>query len=161
MAPTKLRPHPALTPWHRRGGIQRQIRCFVRCAKLAQQSRLATAWRSWGSEGYLINQFLCSPPTSALGPLGRQLGEPHALRAEIVRRTREAVGPNFILIFRPSMIDLVPEGGTGKRLCNWPGPGAGLRHPSTPASAGTRPRVPTIATSVPRAAALRLADQAR
>jgi 2,4-dienoyl-CoA reductase (NADPH2) len=68
---------------------------------------------------------------------------------------REAVGKDFILIYRLSMLDLIPEGSNGwaEVVPNWPRPSRRRRDPSsTPASAGMRRACPTIATSVPRAA---------
>jgi 2,4-dienoyl-CoA reductase (NADPH2) len=75
------------------------------------------------------------------------------LPVEIVRRTREAVGPDFILIYRLSMIDLVPGGSSWDEMVHlarrWPRGGASIINTGI---GWHEARVPTIATSVPRAA---------
>jgi 2,4-dienoyl-CoA reductase (NADPH2) len=61
------------------------------------------------------------------------------LPVEVVRRVRAAVGPDFIMIYRISLIDLVPDGRPGPRWCSWPKPSRRrARRCSTPGSAGTR-----------------------
>ncbi|MDI7059666.1 NADPH-dependent 2,4-dienoyl-CoA reductase, partial [Pseudomonas aeruginosa] len=64
-----------------------------------------------GSEGYFINQFLVQHTNQRTDRWGGSYENRMRLPVEIVRRVREAVGPNFIIIYRLSMLDLV-EGGS-------------------------------------------------
>lgn len=64
-----------------------------------------------GSEGYLINQFLVSRTNGRTDKWGGSFENRCRLAKEIVRRTRFAVGEEFIIIFRLSMLDLVKDGG--------------------------------------------------
>ncbi len=106
-----------------------------------------------GSEGYFINQFLVTHTNRRTDQWGGAYANRMRLPVEIVRRTREAVGPDFIIIYRLSMLDLIPDGST------WAEVGQLAR---AIAAAGAtiintgigwhEARVPTIATSVPRAA---------
>jgi 2,4-dienoyl-CoA reductase (NADPH2) len=92
-----------------------------------------------GSEGYLINQFIAQQTNFRDDQLGRQLREPHPLRGRDGARVHAATGPNFIIIFRLSMLDLVEGGSTWDeivQLAKAIEPPA--RRSSTPASAGTR-----------------------
>ena len=144
---TPFRPR-ALTQW----GVRRTIGAYVRCAELAQRANYDGV-EIMGSEGYLINQFVV-PQTNHRddewgGPFENRMRFP----VEIVRRTREAVGPKFIIIYRLSMLDLV-DGGS-----NWDEIVALAR--AVEAAGATiintgigwhEARIPTIATMVPRAA---------
>ncbi|NMS25163.1 NADPH-dependent 2,4-dienoyl-CoA reductase, partial [Vibrio parahaemolyticus] len=65
-----------------------------------------------GSEGYLINQFLAGCTNQRTDEWGGSYDKRMRFAVEIVQRTREAVWPDFILIFRLSMLDLVPGGST-------------------------------------------------
>ena len=91
------------------GGIMRQIRAFVRCATLAREAGYDGV-EIMGSEGYLINQFLVTHTNQRTDDRGGSYANRMRLAVEIVRRTREAVGPDFILIYRLSLIDLIPGG---------------------------------------------------
>src|SRR5262249_32729827 len=105
------------------------------------------------SEGYLINQFLVRATNRRTDQWGGSYENRMRLAVEIVRRVREAVGPDFILIYRISMIDLVPEGSTWEEV---------VQLAKAVAAAGAtilntgigwhEARIPTIVTSVPRAA---------
>jgi 2,4-dienoyl-CoA reductase (NADPH2) len=133
-------------------GIERQIRAFVRCASLAREAGYDGV-EVMGSEGYLINQFLVSHTNQRSDAWGGSVDKRMRLAVEIVRRIREAVGADFILVYRISLIDLIPDGSS------WPEVLA-LARAITAAGATIlntgigwhEARVPTIATSVPRGA---------
>src|SRR5690606_14247992 len=78
-------------------GIERQIRAFVRCAGRARDAGYDGV-EIMGSEGYLINQFLVSHTNQRRDDWGGEYGQRMRLAVEIVQRTREAVGHDFILI---------------------------------------------------------------
>jgi 2,4-dienoyl-CoA reductase (NADPH2) len=106
-----------------------------------------------GSEGYLINQFLSRQTNQRSDEWGGDYSQRMRLPLEIVARTREAVGPDFILIYRLSMIDLVPGGSSWDEVMTLGK--AVARGGATLINTGIgwhEARVPTIATSVPRAA---------
>ncbi|MCI0916184.1 NADPH-dependent 2,4-dienoyl-CoA reductase [Pseudomonas stutzeri] len=133
-------------------GIEKQIRDFATCASLAQQAGYDGV-EIMGSEGYFINQFLVAHTNHRTDRWGGSYENRMRLPVEIVRRVREAVGPNFIIIYRLSMLDLIEGGSTwdevvmlakaieqaGATLINT---GIGWHEA----------RIPTIATKVPRAA---------
>jgi 2,4-dienoyl-CoA reductase (NADPH2) len=133
-------------------GIERQIQAFVRCARLAREAGYDGV-EVMGSEGYLINQFLVTHTNHRTDAWGGAYENRMRLPVEIVARVREAVGNDFIVIYRLSMIDLIPDGSS------WPEAVALAR---AVAQAGAtiintgigwhEARVPTIATSVPRGA---------
>ena len=132
-------------------GIERTIRAFVRAAKLAQTAGYDGV-EIMGSEGYLINQFIAQHTNARTDEWGGSYENRIRFPIEIVRRTREAVGPDFVLIFRLSMLDLVPNGSTweevvmlAKRI-----EAAGATIINT-GIGWHEARVPTIATLVPRA----------
>jgi 2,4-dienoyl-CoA reductase (NADPH2) len=133
-------------------GIERQIRAFVRCAKLAREAGYDGV-EVMGSEGYFINQFLVTHTNRRNDQWGGPYENRMRLPVEIVGRVREAVGADFIIIYRLSMLDLIPEGSS------WP-EAVMLAKAVTQAGATIintgigwhEARVPTIATSVPRGA---------
>jgi 2,4-dienoyl-CoA reductase (NADPH2) len=133
-------------------GIERQIRAFVNCARRAQDAGYDGV-EIMGSEGYFINQFLVAHTNQRSDAWGGSYENRMRLPVEIVRRTREAVGRDFILIYRLSMIDLIPGGSTWPEVVQ-------LAHAVSQAGASIlntgigwhEARVPTIATSVPRRA---------
>ena len=110
---------------------------FVNCA-----GKAARRVRRRGNHGLrgLLHQPVSSPPHQpAHRPLGRRLHQRMQLPLEIVARTREAVGKDFTLIYRLSMIDLVPDGSTWDEVVQLGRPWRRAGPPSsTPASAGTR-----------------------
>jgi 2,4-dienoyl-CoA reductase (NADPH2) len=133
-------------------GIERQIRAFVRCAVLAREAGYDGV-EIMGSEGYFINQFIAAHTNRRTDRWGGSFENRCRLPVEIVRRTREAVGPDFILIFRLSMLDLVPDGSDWGEVVQLAQ--AVERAGATIINTGIgwhEARVPTIATSVPRAA---------
>ncbi len=142
-------------------GIESTIRDYVRCAKLARDAGYDGV-EVMGSEGYLLNQFLCARTNLRTDRWGGSIENRMRLPVEIVRRMREAVGEKFIIMYRHSLLDLV-EGGNSwddvvavaKALQQ-----AGV----TILNSGYgwhEARVPTIVTSVPRAAFAGLAGRLR
>ena len=133
-------------------GVERQIRAFVNCAVKAREAGYDGV-EIMGSEGYFINQFLALHTNQRTDECGGDYSNRMRLPVEIVARTREAVGPDFIIIYRLSMIDLVPGGSSwdevvtlGKAVAQG---GASIINTGI---GWHEARVPTIATSVPRAA---------
>ncbi|NDY90473.1 NADPH-dependent 2,4-dienoyl-CoA reductase [Ideonella livida] len=133
-------------------GIERQIRAFVRCAVLAREAGYDGV-EVMGSEGYFINQFIAACTNHRTDRWGGAYENRMRLPVEIVRRIREAVGPDFILIYRLSMIDLVPGGSTWDEVVQLAkaieAAGATILNTGI---GWHEARVPTIATSVPRGA---------
>lgn len=133
-------------------GVERQIRAFVNCAVKAREAGYDGV-EIMGSEGYFINQFLAKHTNHRDDQWGGDYSQRMRLPLEIVARTREAVGQDFIIIYRLSMIDLVPGGSSwdevvtlGKAVAQG---GASIINTGI---GWHEARVPTIATSVPRAA---------
>ena len=154
VAPSKLRAPinrftpRALTQW----GIRKTIADYARCARLAQKAGYDGV-EIMGSEGYLINQFIAPQTNQRTDQWGGSFENRIRLAVETVKATRAKVGPNFIIIFRLSMLDLV-EGGS-----NWEEVVALAK--AIEAAGATiintgigwhEARIPTIATMVPRAA---------
>ena len=138
----------ALTQW----GIRKTIGDYARCARLAQKAGYDGV-EIMGSEGYLINQFIAPQTNQRTDQWGGSFENRIRLAVETVKATRAKVGPNFIIIFRLSMLDLV-EGGS-----NWEEVVALAK--AIEAAGATiintgigwhEARIPTIATMVPRAA---------
>jgi len=154
VAPSRLQsPISPFTPYALSvGGIERQIRAFVRCAQLAREAGYDGV-EIMGSEGYLINQFLVTHTNQRTDDWGGSYANRMRLAVEIVRRTREAVGPDFILIYRLSLIDLIPDGSSWTEVVQLAkaveAAGATLINSGI---GWHEARVPTIATSVPRGA---------
>jgi 2,4-dienoyl-CoA reductase (NADPH2) len=133
-------------------GVERTLGAFVRCARLAQDAGYDGV-EIMGSEGYLINQFLVARTNRRTDAWGGSVANRQRFAIEIVRRTREAVGRDFILIYRLSMLDLVDEAQSWDEI-------VALARAVEAAGATLintgigwhEARVPTIPTSVPRAA---------
>jgi len=133
-------------------GIEKQIADIVTACARAREAGYDGA-EIMGSEGYFINQFLVKHTNKRTDRWGGSYENRMRLPVEIVRRARAAVGPDFILIYRLSMIDLVPDGSTHEEVVQ-------LAHAVEAAGATIintgigwhEARIPTIATSVPRAA---------
>ncbi|QNI02312.1 NADPH-dependent 2,4-dienoyl-CoA reductase [Halomonas sp. SH5A2] len=132
--------------------IEQQIADYVRCANLAQQAGYDGV-EVMGSEGYLINQFICQRTNQRDDEWGGDFERRIRFPIEIVQRIRAAVGDAFLFIFRLSMIDLVEEGSSWEEV-------VALGKAIEAAGADVintgigwhEARVPTIVTSVPRAA---------
>ena len=154
VAPSRIK--SPITPFTPRAlsdrGVERHIRDFATCAKLAREAGYDGV-EVMGSEGYLINEFLASRTNTRSGPWGGSFDNRLRFATEIVRRTREAVGRDFILIFRLSMLELV-EGGSD--LTEVITAAKAIEHAGASIlNTGIgwhESRIPTIATSVPRAA---------
>ena len=89
--------------------MQRQINCYVRAAILAKEAGYDGV-EIMGSEGYFINQFLCEHTNKRTDKWGGTLENRTRMAIEIVRKARAAVGKDFIIIYRISLLDLVPDG---------------------------------------------------
>ena len=133
-------------------GIKRTINDFVNSAKL---SKLAgyDGIEIMGSEGYLINQFIAKRTNKRTDNWGGDYENRMRLPIELVKQTREAVGKDFIIIYRLSMLDLVEGGSSWKEIVKL---GKAIEAAgATIINTGIgwhESRIPTIATSVPRAA---------
>lgn len=133
-------------------GIEKQISDIVNAAVLAQRAGYDGV-EIMGSEGYFLNQFIVTHTNKRTDRWGGAYENRIRLPLEIVRRTRAAVGTDFIIIFRLSMIDLVPNGSTFDEVIQ-------LAKEVEKAGASIintgigwhEARIPTIATSVPRRA---------
>ncbi|HUE94241.1 NADPH-dependent 2,4-dienoyl-CoA reductase [Pseudomonas sp.] len=133
-------------------GIEKQIQDFINCSVLAQQAEYDGV-EIMGSEGYFINQFLVAHTNHRTDRWGGSYENRMRLPVEIVRRVREAVGPNFIIIYRLSMLDLVEGGSTWDEIVLLAK--AIEKAGATLINTGIgwhEARIPTIATKVPRAA---------
>lgn len=133
-------------------GIERQIKAFVRAGVLAREAGYDGV-EVMGSEGYFINQFLVATTNQRTDEWGGSYANRMRFPVEVVRRMREAVGKDFIIIYRLSMLDLVPDGQSWEEVV--------MLAKAIEAAGATlintgigwhEARVPTIATSVPRAA---------
>jgi 2,4-dienoyl-CoA reductase (NADPH2) len=154
VAPSRIRsPITPFTPRALSGrGIERQVRAFVRCAALAREAGYDGV-EVMGSEGYFINQFIAAHTNRRTDDWGGSYANRMRLPVEIVERTREAVGRDFIIVYRLSMLDLVPDGSSWEEVVLLAR--AIERAGATIINTGIgwhEARVPTIATSVPRAA---------
>ncbi|WP_019749132.1 NADPH-dependent 2,4-dienoyl-CoA reductase [Rhodococcus erythropolis] len=133
-------------------GVRWQIRNYVRCARLAKSAGYDGV-EIMGGEGYFINQFLCERTNKRTDQWGGSSENRRRMAVEIVRRTRKAVGPNFVIVFRLSMADLVEGGQTWDEIVSLAKEveAAGATIINTDIG-WHESRVPTIVTSVPRAA---------
>jgi 2,4-dienoyl-CoA reductase (NADPH2) len=133
-------------------GIEKQISDIVETAQRAKSAGYDGV-EIMGSEGYFINQFLVTHTNKRTDCWGGSYENRMRLPVEIVRRARAAVGANFIIIYRLSMIDLVPNGSTHEEVVQLAQ--AIEEAGATIINTGIgwhEARIPTIATSVPRAA---------
>ncbi|MFR9721356.1 FAD-dependent oxidoreductase [Aeromonas diversa] len=132
--------------------IQATIRDFARTSELARRAGYDGV-EVMGSEGYLINQFICERTNHRTDRWGGSLENRLRFPVEIVRAIRERVGKDFIIIFRLSMLDLVEQGSSLEEVIAL---GKGLEEVGvTLINTGIgwhEARIPTIATSVPRGA---------
>lgn len=140
-------------PWAlSKRGIEKTIKDFARAARLAKHANYDGV-EVMGSEGYLINQFIAPKTNHRTDEWGGKYENRIKFPLEIVRRIRKEVGPNFIIIFRLSMIDLVENGSNweevvilAKELEK-----AGVTLLNT-GIGWHEARIPTIGTMVPRGA---------
>ncbi|MGL5584610.1 MAG: FAD-dependent oxidoreductase [Plesiomonas sp.] len=132
--------------------IQNTIRDFAQTAALAQEAGYHGI-EIMGSEGYLINQFICARTNHRTDGWGGDFAARSRFPLEIVRSVRERVGRDFIIIFRLSMLDLVEQGSSWDEvvLLAKALESAGVTLLNT-GIGWHEARVPTIATSVPRGA---------
>ena len=133
-------------------GVEREIRGFVRAARLARDAGYDGV-EIMGSEGYLITQFTTRHVNRREDRWGGNTRNRYRIAEEIVQRVRDAVGPDFIIIYRLSMLDLLPEGNDWAEI-------VAQAHAVEAAGATIintgigwhEARIPTIATMVPRGA---------
>ncbi|MGB8633700.1 MAG: NADPH-dependent 2,4-dienoyl-CoA reductase [Rhodanobacteraceae bacterium] len=154
VAPSRLK--SPITPFTPRAlsarGVERSIADFVTSARLARDAGYDGV-EIMGSEGYFINEFLALRTNKRTDRWGGSYENRMRMAVEIVRRTREALGPDFIIIYRLSMLDLVDGGQEWSQI---------VRLAKAIEAAGVtlintgigwhEARVPTIVTSVPRGA---------
>ncbi len=132
--------------------VEETISDFVRCAGLAQFAGYDGV-EVMGSEGYLINEFIAARTNQRDDEWGGAYENRIRFPVEIVRRIREKVGPEFIIIYRLSMLDLVEGGSTLEEVIQLAQAieAAGATIINT-GIGWHEARIPTIATKVPRAA---------
>ena len=154
VAPSALR--SPISPFRPQALSQRQIRRlihhFAHSAALAREAGYDGV-EIMGSEGYLINEFIARHTNRRQDEWGGSLENRCRFALEIVRATRRRCGEDFLIIFRLSMLDLVPEGSTWDevvQLGRWLQE-AGVNIINT-GIGWHEARIPTIATLVPRAA---------
>ena len=132
--------------------VRKTVKHFARAAKLAQSAGYDGV-EIMGSEGYLINQFTAPATNKRTDAYGGSAENRRRFPVEIVEAVRAACGPDFMIIYRISVVDLVPDGSTRSEI---------LEQAKAIEAAGAdvlssgigwhEARVPTIVTSVPRAA---------
>ncbi|MCK6501799.1 NADPH-dependent 2,4-dienoyl-CoA reductase [Myxococcota bacterium] len=154
VAPSRRKsPISPFSPWALTGrGVRRTIEHFARCAALAKEAGYDGV-EVMGSEGYLINQFIVAATNRRTDEWGGEYAARMRFPVEVVRAVRDRVGPDFVVVYRLSMLDLVPDGSSWEEV---------LALAAAVEQAGAsiintgigwhEARVPTIATAVPRAA---------
>jgi len=131
-------------------GVKRTIKSFVRAAQLAQIAGYDGV-EVMGSEGYLINEFIASETNKRTDEWGGSFENRTRFPLEIVEQIRDVTGPNFVIMYRLSMLDLVHGGSSWDEVemlaksiekagANVINTGIGWHEA----------RIPTIATMVPR-----------
>ena len=154
VAPSKLK--APINPFTPRAlsarGVDRHIADYARSARLAREAGYDGV-EVMGSEGYLINEFIAPRTNQRTDRWGGDAAQRMRFAVEIVRRIREACGPDFIIIYRLSLVDLVPDGSNWAEI---------VQQAQAIEAAGAtlinsgigwhEARIPTIATSVPRGA---------
>ena len=153
VAPSKGKaPISKFSPWRLSArGVEKTICDYVRCALLAREAGYDGV-EIMGSEGYLINQFLVRRTNHRTDSWGGEFANRVRFPEEIVSRIRQACGPDFAIMYRLSMLDLVEEGN------GW---GEVVEQAQVIEAAGAdiintgigwhEARIPTIAAMVPRA----------
>ena len=156
--PLSVAPSPVqspINPFKPKGlsqrGIRREINGFVRAAKLAKKAGYDGV-EVMGSEGYFINEFTTARVNKRNDEWGGEAANRYRIAVEIVKRIRAATGPEFIIIYRLSMLDLLPDGNSWDEIV--------AQARAVEAAGATiintgigwhEARIPTIATMVPRA----------
>ena len=132
--------------------IEEQIQDFISTAKMAQAANYDGV-EIMGSEGYFLNQFIAQRTNQRDDEWGGSFENRIKLPVDVVRRVREAVGEQFIIIYRLSMLDLVEGGSSAEEVIQL---GQAIEKAgATIINTGIgwhEARIPTIATKVPRAA---------
>ncbi|MEN5427310.1 NADPH-dependent 2,4-dienoyl-CoA reductase [Stenotrophomonas pennii] len=154
VAPSKLK--APINPFTPRAltsrGVDRHIADYARSARLARDAGYDGV-EVMGSEGYLINEFVAPRTNTRTDQWGGDAAQRMRFAVEIVRRIREACGPDFIIIYRLSLVDLVSDGSNWQEIV--------AQAQAIEAAGATlintgigwhEARIPTIATSVPRGA---------
>lgn len=143
------------------GGIEATISDYARCAKLARKAGYDGV-EVMGSEGYLLNQFLCARTNRRTDRWGGSIENRMRLPVEIVKRIRREAGDDFIIMYRHSLLDLVEGGNSWEEVVAVARAleQAGVTIFNT-GFGWHEARVPTIVTSVPRAAFAGVAGRLR
>ena len=133
-------------------GVEKQIRNFVRATKLAREAGYDGV-EIMGSEGYFINEFTTSHVNKRTDKWGGNTRNRYRIAEEILSRCREAAGQDFIIIYRLSMLDLLPDGNSWDEIVDQ----AKMAETAGATIINTgigwhEARIPTIATMVPRGA---------
>ena len=133
-------------------GVEKQIRNFVRATRLAREAGYDGV-EIMGSEGYFINEFTTSHVNKRTDEWGGSTRNRYRIAEEILSRCREVAGPDFIIIYRLSMLDLLPDGNSWDEIVEQ----AKMAEASGATILNTgigwhEVRIPTIATMVPRGA---------
>jgi len=154
VAPSKIK--SPITPFKpfklKPSGIRRTIRDFINAAKLSKEAGYDGV-EIMGSEGYLINQFIAKRTNKRSDDWGGSYENRMRLPIELVKQTRKAVGKDFIIIYRLSMLDLVENGSSWKEVVQLAKEIEKVGVTIINTGIGWHEaRIPTIATSVPRAA---------
>ncbi|WP_323096125.1 NADPH-dependent 2,4-dienoyl-CoA reductase [Intrasporangium sp. YIM S08009] len=163
VAPSRLK--APITPFTPRAlstrGVERTVRAYARCARLAREAGYDGV-EIMASEGYLLNQFLAPRTNQRTDRYGGSPENRRRLPVEVVRAVREAAGEDFVVVYRLSMLDLVPDGQSWDEV-------VALAREVEAAGATIintgigwhEARVPTIVTSVPRGAFTRVTAKLR
>ena len=154
-----------ITPFKARAlsarAVQRTIDDYAQSALLAREAGYDGV-EIMGSEGYLLNQFLAPRTNHRTDEWGGSPENRRRLPVDVVARVREAVGSDFIIVYRISLLDLVPDGQTWEEVValaqEIEGAGATILNTGI---GWHEARVPTIVTSVPRAAFVDLTARLR
>ena len=133
-------------------GVEKQIRHFVRATGLAREAGYDGV-EIMGSEGYFINEFTTTHVNKRTDKWGGSTRNRYRIAEEILSRCREIAGPDFIIIYRLSMLDLLPDGNSWDEIVEQ----AKMAQASGATIINTgigwhEARIPTIATMVPRGA---------
>lgn len=154
VAPSRIKsPISPFKPWAMtKNRINKTIKHFVRCATLAKKAGYDGV-EIMGSEGYLINQFIVTHTNQRQDEWGGAFSNRIRFPVAVVRSIREAVGDQFIIIFRLSILDLIEKGSNWEEVIalakSIEEAGATLINSGI---GWHEARIPTIASMVPAAA---------